>query len=153
MNSTMEKIEKELMILVGPIGVGKTTFGKSLENDTSIRISQDEQGKKRHFQLFKDALNDNVPRIIVDRMGFNREQRLRYINLAREQNYVVTIFEFKAPREVCIKNAMSRQNHPTVKPDLDLINNILDFFEQNYEAVDSFEYDNYNVVELDVSSQ
>jgi len=140
-------MEKELMILVGPIGSGKTTFSKTLENDNSIRISQDEMGRKAYLVHFKHALREGVSRIIIDRMNFNREQRERFIKPSREAGYCVTIFELKTNRAICHERVVLRQNHPTIEPGNNkLTEEILNMYQAEYEAPTPDEYDNYNEV-------
>jgi predicted kinase len=141
-------IDKELILMVGPIGSGKTTFAKSLENNNSIRISQDEMGRKQYLKNFKEAIDQEIPRIIVDRQNFNREQRARFIEPAREAGYIVTIFEMGTPKELCIQRVVNRKAHPTVKgEDPELAESILNMFERNYEKPTEVEFDNYNLVE------
>lgn len=138
--------EKELILLLGPIGAGKTTLAKQLENGSAIRISQDEMGKKNYLGNFHQAISDGVPRIIVDRMNFNYEQRKRFIGPARENGYAVTIIELQTPREVCLERVVARQDHPTVEADNpELANKILDFYYKEYEKPLTEEYDNYNI--------
>lgn len=139
--------EKELMILVGPIGSGKTTFAKTLRNDTSVRISQDEMGRKAYLDHFKEAIKDGVPRVIIDRMGFSKDQRNRFIEPARKEGYVITIFEMDYCPLVCIKRVVDRKNHPTVPDnDIQLAKKIILQYMENYEAPEPEEFDNYNLV-------
>ena len=141
-------MEKELILLLGPIGAGKTTLAKQLVNDNSIRISQDEMGRKAYLDHFHQALSENVPRIIIDRMNFNYEQRKRFIGPAREQGYVVTIIELQTPREICLERVLAREEHPTVEGNNpELANKILDFYYTEYKKPLPKEYDNYNVTE------
>jgi len=143
------EVEKELMILVGPIGAGKTTFCQLLENDSSVRISQDEMGRKVYLQYFNEALEDNVPRIIIDRMNFNKDQRKRFIEPAREAGYVITIFDFEWDWDECLKRVTERKGHPTVRDgDPELAEKILTMFQGMYEAPTQDEYDNCNKVEM-----
>lgn len=140
-------MEKELMLMVGSIGSGKSTFSKTLENDTSVRISQDEQGKKQHMKNFLDAIQEGVPRVIVDRMNFNREQRERYIKPAREAGYVITIFEMKTCPVVCVDRVVKRKGHPTIaEGDYKTAIEVTQFYASNYEPVIPGEADNYNEV-------
>jgi predicted ABC-type ATPase len=141
-------MEKELMILVGPIGSGKTTFSKTLENDTSIRISQDEMGRKAYLEHFKAAIRNEVPRILIDRQNFNKEQRERFIKPAREAGYCVTVFELKTNTATCIERVVTRVGHPTVvSGDVELAQEIVNRYLINYEAPTADEYDNLNIVE------
>ena len=137
---------------MGPIGAGKTTFSKTLENDVSVRISQDEMGRKRHKDLFYRALDQGVPRIIIDRMNFNKEQRKRYITPARQQGYCVTVFEFPFPdlsvRTKFHSRAAKRKDHPTIEEgDHETVARALDMYCMHYEKPTEDEYDNYNKVE------
>lgn len=142
-------MEKELIILVGPIGSGKTTFSKTLETQNSIRISQDETGKREHLNEFYDALTQNIPRIIIDRMNFNVEQRMRYITPARSEGYVITIIELQSDWDTCVDRVYKRENHPTVENgNLELANRILKFYNKNYEQPTKDEYDNYSIISV-----
>lgn len=144
------RYEKELMILVGPIGSGKTTFAKTLENDASIRISQDEMGRKAYLKYFQEAITEGVPRVIVDRMNFNKEQRERFIKPAREAGYCVTIFEIDHNPGLCIDRVVQRKDHPTIpKGSLDLAKKILLNYYKDYEHPDPDEFDNYNLVPME----
>lgn len=139
--------EKELILMVGPIGSGKTTFAKSLVNDSAIRISQDEMGRKAYLNHFKEALKDGIPRIIIDRQNFNRQQRDRFISAARANNYCITIFEMDYCPLECLKRVINRKNHPTISDkDPYLAKSIILRYMEQYEAPEEYEYDNYNLV-------
>lgn len=143
--------ENEIMILVGPVGSGKTTFAKGLENGNSVRISQDEMGRKAYLRHFKDALKEGVPRIIIDRQNFNKEQRERFIKPAREAGYCVTIFEMDFCPAECIVRVVQRQDHPTIPPGSnDLAKKIVLDYMEKYEHPEEEEFDNYNLVPVEV---
>jgi len=139
--------EKQLHIMVCCIGSGKSTLAKSMINDTTVYISQDEQGKKSHFSNFMEVLELGYD-CIVDRMNFNKEQRERYIKPARERGYAINIFEFKTCPVVCFERCMKKENHPNIKAnDKKTINRVIKFYNDNYEQVTSEEFDNYNLIE------
>jgi len=142
--------EKELILMVGPIGSGKTTFAKSLVNDSAIRISQDEMGRKAYLNHFKEALKDGIPRIIIDRMNFDRKQRERFIKPAREAGYCVTIMEMDYNPLTCLKRVIDRKNHPTIQQgSAQLAKDIILRFMKDYEHPENDEYDNYNLIPLE----
>lgn len=141
--------EKELILLVGPIGSGKTTFAESLKTDTSLRISQDEMGRKAYLKYFHEALEEGIPRLIIDRMNFDRKQRERFIKPAREAGYSVTIFEIDYCPIVCLKRVIEREDHPNIPKDSgELAKKIILDYMKNYEHPEEFEFDNYNLVEM-----
>lgn len=142
-------MEKNLYILVGPIGSGKTTLAKDLVTKyNAFRISQDEQGRKGHLQEFLGAIEVGMPHVIVDRMGFSKEQRARYIEPARKAGYVVNIVELTTCPVICLSRVLKRDNHPTVEannPKLAL--QILAMYYDKYEKPEISEYDNYSTLE------
>jgi len=122
---------KRLIILVGCPGSGKSTRAKSIYKDYTY-INQDSQGKKEHFNKFKEAIlsGNNV---IVDRMNFNKQQRQKYIKFARDNNYNVKIEVLQTPIEECKRRIALRENHETIKTEEDM-NNATSFFVKHYET-------------------
>lgn len=110
----------KLTMLVGPCGAGKTTYCEGMLSDINardskeslVRISQDDRGKQ-HMQDFHDAIQQEK-NIVVDRMGFSKEQRSRYIIPARKAGYEIEIVVFHVPRETCFERIMARKDHPTI---------------------------------------
>lgn len=127
----------KLVMLVGPAGSGKSTFAKDLVANGFVRISQDDQGKQRHMELFEASLKAGSD-TVIDRMNFNKDQRNRYLIPAREAGYEIEIHVFHVSREECFKRMMARKDHPTVKTDQDA-NNALDTFFTKYERVEDSE--------------
>ena len=141
---------KNLIVLMGPIGAGKTTLAKKLVkmNDSALRISQDEMGRAGSKEAFWLALETDVENIIIDRMGFNREQRMRWIDPARKAGYKVTIVELKVAYETCFKRVVARHDHPNIpQGDEALAKKILKMYSGEYQAPREDEYDDYYVVE------
>lgn len=102
----------KLIILVGPPGSGKSTHAQSLEAQGYLRISQDDQGKG-HLELFHSHICTGRD-IVVDRMGFDKQQRNRYRLEAIKNGYTVNLVEFVVPRQVCYDRCMAREGHPTI---------------------------------------
>jgi predicted kinase len=106
---------KNLVILIGPPGSGKTTLAKTKYAD-HVRISQDDQGKQGHVEAFLQALIAGQD-IVVDRLNFSQQQRDRYIESARDQGYHITHHILFVPSKVCRDRMTLRTDHPTIKDD------------------------------------
>lgn len=105
---------KRLVMLVGAQGSGKTTYcAERLKGYT--RISQDDQGKQGHKEAFAEALEREEPCIVIDRINHSRQQRGNYLSLAKRKGYSTRIVWLNVDRNVCIKRAKARKNHPTLK--------------------------------------
>lgn len=131
-------MKPEIIVLVGPAGAGKSSSCKNFVGFYQ-RISQDDQGKIGHMQLFESALyhRDNI---IVDRMNFNKEQRERYLKPAREAGYATRIIVLHVPKQVCFDRCDARKDHPTVKTKEDA-SKAINFFFSKYERVEDSEAD------------
>ena len=103
----------ELVILVGPPGSGKSTLAKEYQDHA--RVSQDDQGKEGHMDELMNAIAANR-NIIVDRMGFNRIQRTRYLQIARAAGYTTKIMVLHESYDTCLTRMLKRiaDGHPTI---------------------------------------
>jgi predicted kinase len=128
---------KEIVVLVGPAGSGKSTL--CFEFPNHVRVSQDDFGKEGHFKVFELAL-ESQQNIIIDRMNFSREQRERYLAPARAAGYTTRIIILHVPKNTCLERCNSRTQHPTIKTPQDA-SKALDFFFRKYERVEDTEAD------------
>lgn len=120
---------------MGSQGSGKSTWCKEyqLAHPSFILISQDEQGKEGHVIKFKNALLEGSS-IIVDRMNFNNEQRMRYIEPALALGYKIHYKHFYVPYEVAMSRILHREGHPSIKKgDYATCRTALDFYWKNAE--------------------
>lgn len=135
----------KLILMVGPPGSGKSTFAKKLiENDgdhgtSTVYVNQDKDGKLQHMENFREAIR-NGKDVIVDRMNFNRVQRLGYMEQAKASGYEIDIHVFHVPYGVCFKRACARTDHETIK-DTTSAEQALRFFFKSYERVEDWEAD------------
>lgn len=130
-------MSNKLVILMGPPGSGKSTHAKTMEAQGYFRISGDDQGKA-HRELFESHVCTGRD-LVIDRMGFNKEQRDRFRLEAIKNGYTVTAIEFIVPRSVCFERCMGREDHPTVKNERNA-NDALDTYFKGYEPIDESEY-------------
>lgn len=128
---------KELILLVGPPGSGKSTISKEFKNYTYI--NQDSQGKQEHLNAFYLAANLGQ-NIVVDRMNFNKEQRKRYLEPAKAAGYKTRIIVLHVPYDWCLARCKERKNHETIK-DEKTASKVLNFFFKSYERVGDDEAD------------
>lgn len=131
---------KHLIVLVGPQGSGKTTYAHTHFYDYT-RISQDEMGKDGHMKEFLSAIESGKD-IVVDRINHTREQRARYITVAKAAGYLTQIVEFFEPYKTCYERMMFRTGHPTIKAfDSVTVRNALDTYFNQYEYIRDNEAD------------
>ncbi|MFP4402479.1 MAG: RNA ligase [Candidatus Nanoarchaeia archaeon] len=154
-------MQPECIILVGLQGCGKSTFAKeNLQKQTNknyIIISQDELGKKAHFIKFQQSLQNNE-NIIIDRINHTVAQREKYITLAKERGYSVSIYNLNIPLKDCVKQLLQRDEHPTFSPKnysqaIRVLNNTLKEYEPPLESECDYLYNptQYDPYCLDLS--
>lgn len=137
---------KQLILLVGPMGSGKSTYAHSFNKHFSI-ISQDQMGDTGHKSIFLDCLKAGK-NVIVDRCNFTRNQRKFYIDLAKSYGYHTLIQEFYEPYKVCYNRIVNRQNHPTIPAeDKVTARKALDMYFSQYEVVTKDEADSVGVTD------
>ncbi|PCH44792.1 nucleoside triphosphate hydrolase protein [Wolfiporia cocos MD-104 SS10] len=107
-----------VLILVGLIGSGKSTFAQALEAHLPHfrRCNQDDLGNRRAVEaLARRSLHEGRS-VCIDRSNFDAQQRATWIGIAREfpgtQVWVVVL---DTPYEVCAQRLRERTDHPTIK--------------------------------------
>lgn len=104
----------KIVILVGPPGSGKSTVANQCY-DTWVYVNQDSQGSD-HIDIFMKAVEDGK-NIVVDRMGFNKQQRERYLSYPKLKNiqYETEIIVLHQPYAVCLERIRNRfGKHETI---------------------------------------
>lgn len=105
-------MEKIVTVLVGPAGAGKSTYCKDELSDY-FRISQDLMGKDGHKKSFLAALKTE-DKIVIDRMGFSRDQRKFYLEEAKRAGYKTQIIVLMENFKTCFERIVTREKHPTI---------------------------------------
>jgi predicted kinase len=140
----------ELVLLIGNIGSGKSTFCKKLisKGFSHVIISRDSlrymigAGKYRFEPKIEKAIWDSELNIIdnfmflgqnilVDEVGITKSMRARYSFLARKWNYSITVIEM--PRYSMKKSVNRRLKDPHGQPDRKLWESVWKKFDAMYE--------------------
>lgn len=129
---------RKLVVLVGPPGSGKSTLAKQKYSEF-IYINQDTQGKEGHMRQFLQSISEGED-IIVDRMGFNKQQRDAYIIPAKNNNYETQIVVLHESQNTCLERMLLRQGHPTIQ-DEKSARSALHTFMTKYERPEAGEAD------------
>jgi len=132
---------KEIILIVAPPGAGKTTLAKDIISRlfTYTRVSQDEQGRKEHMDVFENALAQNHD-IIIDRMNFSKDQRDRYLVPAKALGYKTKIIVLHENFDTCMTRMHLRKDHPTIRNNDDATSALYMFYKK-YERVEDSEAD------------
>ena len=111
---------KKLILLVGPMGSGKSSFATQKLHAVSphvkqglVRISQDDLGKKRYLDEFNKVLSTGRD-IVVDRINHTKEQREKFLKPAKDNGYKTSIYWINVPKAICLERIKNRKNHPTI---------------------------------------
>jgi len=141
-------MKKELIILIGNIGTGKSIYAKRYQKLGYIVIARDQLRYaigggnyifnrfyepiiwRTELYLYKKFIDTKV-NIIVDEVGINKAMRQRYISYAKKRGYKITAIEM--PR-FCMGEAVARRMiNPHGQPDYKLWCQVWTKFEAQYE--------------------
>jgi len=109
--------QRELLVLCGLPGSGKTTMAVALAAAGWTRVNQDEVGSRNKCKdMVIDAFKHNK-KVVVDRCNFDVNQRKSWLEIAREFNVTnINCVHIDTPNGICKVRVVNRQDHPTVKP-------------------------------------
>ncbi|MHA2013326.1 MAG: AAA family ATPase [Candidatus Helarchaeota archaeon] len=139
---------KELIILVGNIGSGKSTLCKKLQKEGYVIISRDSLRYgigggnyifdlnyepivwDTEFYLFERFLQLGV-NLVIDEVGINKILRKRYIPLAKRFNYKIVVYLL--PKLTMKKSVRRRLKDPHGQLDKKLWESVWKKFNKMYE--------------------
>jgi bifunctional polynucleotide phosphatase/kinase len=126
--------DKEMLIMVGFQGSGKSTFAKKIEEKYKyVIINQDTL--KTKAKCIKEATNNmkNKKSIIIDATNPSKEKRHEWIKLADEYNFSVRIVKIDEDIEFARHNNIYRSITQNIKEVPSIAYNI---YKSNYEEPD-----------------
>ncbi|OSD02627.1 P-loop containing nucleoside triphosphate hydrolase protein [Trametes coccinea BRFM310] len=130
-----------VLILVGLVGSGKSTFAQALERycPEFVRCSQDDLGDRRSVEVLARRSLREGRSVCIDRTNFDESQRATWINIAREFPRVEPwVIVFDTPYEICAARITERTGHPTItSPELGM--QVLQRFQSQYRPPASHE--------------
>lgn len=115
----MSSFKPTLTIVIGPPGSGKSTLARGMVSDAILAgkelvyVNQDSQGAD-HKSLFIDAAYAGKD-IVVDRMNFNIQQRMSFIEIAKLKDYHIKAIVKCESQATCIERMLVRTGHETIK--------------------------------------
>lgn len=139
---------KRLIILIGNIGTGKSTFAKTYQKKGYVIIARDQLryaiGNGRYIfnpryelaiwrtelYLFREFIDLGVD-ILVDEVGMNKLMRKRYIRYAKNNGYKITAIVMpKLSKKVAVER---RMKNPHGQPDAKMWAQVWEKFNKMYE--------------------
>ena len=119
-----------IVIMVGYPGSGKSTFASELVrraprrgqfwNQRWIRVSQDEMGSRREYEIAVENHLREGGSVVVDRCNIDIAQRSIWIRMGHANNALVISVFCDTPFYMCASRVMrrSRFDHPTLHGDM-----------------------------------
>lgn len=92
----------EIIVFTGVQGCGKSTIYEKQFKDTHVRVNLDTlKTRKNEDKLIAECIEKSIP-FIVDNTNVTIEQRKKYINIAKENNYKIISYYIPTTKEVAI---------------------------------------------------
>jgi predicted kinase len=128
-----EEDNREVVVLVGLPGSGKSTVAERLVEKGYTRVNQDDLGSRNKCKgIMVEAIKAGK-KVIIDRVNFDRQQRQSWIDLAHKLGVVnVRCVWLKVDKDTCKTRVANRVNHPTIK-DAETGNHVIDKFDKLFE--------------------
>ncbi|KAJ7746892.1 P-loop containing nucleoside triphosphate hydrolase protein [Mycena maculata] len=136
MTESISAGKQVVLILVGLIGSGKSTFAQALETHFPEfrRCNQDDLGDRRQVEYVSREALRNGHSVCIDRTNFDPGQRAHWIKISREfPGTLIWVIVFDTPKDVCATRLRTRTGHPTITNPQDALS-ILDRFSSQYHA-------------------
>lgn len=111
----------QAIIFIGIQATGKSTFYKTFFFNSHVRISLDLLNTRNKENLFLDTCLRSQSKFVVDNTNPTRNERRKYIELARTHNYEITGYYFSSSLEEAIMKNKTRKGKEKI-PDIGIRN-------------------------------
>src|SRR6476646_5428656 len=108
----MWSVQMEAVILVGIQASGKSTFCRERFYDSHIRINCDMLRTRHREKLLLQACVAARQSFVVDNTNATRDERAKYIDLARRNGFRITGFYFASKVDECKRR---NENRPDIQ--------------------------------------
>ena len=100
-------MEKQIAIMIGIQGSGKSTFCRNYLADRFLRVNLDTLKTRYQEKLLIEECIQNGKNFVIDNTNPTRQDRARYISLAKEAGYRVIGYFMESKLQPCIeRNAL-----------------------------------------------
>lgn len=150
-NIKLNNIEKEMILLIGVPGSGKTTFVKKfLLPQKYVHINNDIlKTKSKCLSLLEKSLKNNNL-IVVDNTNYLKKTRMEYVLLAKKYNYTIRYIVINC--DIHLAKHMNYVRHIYSKGKIPLINNIVyATYKKYYSIPTKDEYDKYDEFDFNLN--
>jgi predicted kinase len=151
-------MNKEAVLMIGPPGCGKSTWGEKYAKDNGFtylssdrnrarcgKSEDDQKASARAFALLKLEMTtalDNGENVLVDATFMSKKARKDFVDIARGSGAHLRAVSFELPRNVILERNASRaakggRNVPTF---------VIDKMLSNYEVPASPEFDEVLII-------
>ena len=105
----------EAIVFTGVQGSGKSSFYKERFFTSHVRISLDLLRTRNREQRLLDLCLETEQRFVIDNTNPTREERAKYIGMARATGFRVVGYYFQSQVQACLdRNATREDNVPEV---------------------------------------
>lgn len=125
----------KVVILVGLVGSGKSTFAEKMEIEGYKIINQDILGSRDKCLDMMESYLIRGKDIVVDRTNINKKQRLYFTSLAQYYGAEIECINLIVDPKECLRRINDRNNHPTISVNMpiDKKRSIIEQFQKSYE--------------------
>ncbi len=101
--------EKTMILMMGLQGSGKSTFCREILGDTYIYVNLDTLKTRHREKLLIQECMDQGESFVVDNTNPTKEDRLRYIPIAKAAGYRIVGYFMESKLRICIERNEQRE--------------------------------------------